>query len=73
MIAEGGNGATTVAGTMYIANMVGIRVFVTGGIGGVHRGAEETMVCVTLLVFRFVPQPTRSCTRGGKAFIIHFR
>ncbi len=37
------HGATTVAGTMIIANMAGIKVFVTGGIGGVHRGAQETM------------------------------
>ena len=36
-------GATTVAATMRIASMVGIHVFVTGGIGGVHRGAEKTM------------------------------
>ncbi len=36
-------GATTVAATMRIASMVGIKVFVTGGIGGVHRGAEKTM------------------------------
>ena len=36
-------GATTVAGTMYIANLAGLSVFVTGGIGGVHRGVEETM------------------------------
>ncbi len=36
-------GATTVAATMIIADMVGIKVFVTGGIGGVHRGAQETM------------------------------
>ena len=36
-------GATTVAATMRIASMVGIRIFATGGIGGVHRGAEETM------------------------------
>lgn len=36
------NGSTTVAGTMYLANLAGIRVFVTGGIGGVHRGAEQT-------------------------------
>ncbi|MEM7256937.1 MAG: pseudouridine-5'-phosphate glycosidase [Pseudomonadota bacterium] len=35
-------GATTVAATMIIAQMAGIRVFATGGIGGVHRGAEET-------------------------------
>lgn len=36
-------GATTVATTMMIADMAGIRVFATGGIGGVHRGAEVTM------------------------------
>jgi pseudouridine-5'-phosphate glycosidase len=36
-------GATTVAATMRIASMAGIRVFATGGIGGVHRGAEDTM------------------------------
>lgn len=36
-------GATTVAATMYIAALAGIRVFVTGGIGGVHRGAQESM------------------------------
>lgn len=36
-------GATTVATTMYAAHLAGIKVFVTGGIGGVHRGYEETM------------------------------
>lgn len=36
------NGATTVAATMIIANLAGIKVFATGGIGGVHRGAPET-------------------------------
>ena len=36
------DGATTVAGTMIAAEMAGIRVFVTGGIGGVHRGAGES-------------------------------
>lgn len=36
------DGATTVAGTMIAAKMAGIKVFVTGGIGGVHRGAGET-------------------------------
>jgi len=36
------DGATTVAATMIIAHMAGIRVFVTGGIGGVHRGAGES-------------------------------
>mgnify|MGYP000952348992 FL=1 len=37
------NGATTVASTMIIANMAGVKIFATGGIGGVHRGAETTM------------------------------
>ena len=37
------DGATTVASTMIIAAMAGIKIFATGGIGGVHRGAETTM------------------------------
>ena len=37
------SGATTVAATMIIANLAGIRIFATGGIGGVHRGAAHTM------------------------------
>ena len=40
--AKGLNGATTVAATMIIAEKAGIKVFATGGIGGVHRGAEKT-------------------------------
>jgi pseudouridine-5'-phosphate glycosidase len=43
VLALGGPGATTVAGTMIAAEMVGIRVFATGGIGGVHRGGENSM------------------------------
>jgi len=43
VIARNEDGATTVAATMIIAAMAGIRVFATGGIGGVHRGVEETM------------------------------
>jgi len=42
-LATGKTGATTVATTMMIAAMAGIKVFATGGIGGVHRGAELTM------------------------------
>ena len=42
VLARKGMGATTVASTMIIAAMAGIRVFATGGIGGVHRGAQET-------------------------------
>ena len=41
-LATGKTGATTVATTMIIAAMAGIKVFATGGIGGVHRGAQET-------------------------------
>ena len=43
LIAKGLDGATTVTTTMIIAHMAGIQVFATGGIGGVHRGAETTM------------------------------
>ncbi|MEY4903419.1 MAG: hypothetical protein RLZZ292_1234 [Bacteroidota bacterium] len=43
LVAKGQDGATTVASTMIIAAMAGIKIFATGGIGGVHRGAETTM------------------------------
>nr|XP_010909663.1 uncharacterized protein LOC105035704 isoform X2 [Elaeis guineensis] len=43
IVAAGGNGATTVSATMLFAAKVGIPVFVTGGIGGVHRHGEQTM------------------------------
>lgn len=42
IVANKQNGATTVAATMIIAELAGIRVFATGGLGGVHRGAEHT-------------------------------
>lgn len=43
LVARGEDGATTVAATMIVANLAGVKVFATGGIGGVHRGAETTM------------------------------
>ena len=43
LVARKEDGATTVAATMIIASLAGIDVFATGGIGGVHRGAEKTM------------------------------
>ncbi|MCB0910651.1 MAG: pseudouridine-5'-phosphate glycosidase [Propionibacteriaceae bacterium] len=43
VVARGEHGATTVASTMRLAALAGIRVFVTGGLGGVHRGAERSM------------------------------
>ena len=42
IVSKGMDGATTVATTMIIAAMAGIRIFATGGIGGVHRGAQQT-------------------------------
>ncbi|NJN34015.1 MAG: pseudouridine-5'-phosphate glycosidase [Saprospiraceae bacterium] len=42
VIAKNQHGATTVASTMIVAALAGIRIFATGGIGGVHRGAHET-------------------------------
>ena len=43
LLSKGLDGATTVASTMIGASLAGIRVFATGGVGGVHRGATETM------------------------------
>ncbi|MEA5058600.1 MAG: pseudouridine-5'-phosphate glycosidase [Candidatus Pelethousia sp.] len=43
LVAQKKDGATTVAATMILAKLAGIRIFATGGIGGVHRGAETTM------------------------------
>lgn len=42
VVSQGQHGATTVAATMIIAEMAGIKVFATGGIGGVHRGAQQS-------------------------------
>lgn len=43
VMAKGLNGGTTIAGTMIIAKAAGIKVFATGGLGGVHRGGEDTL------------------------------
>jgi pseudouridine-5'-phosphate glycosidase len=42
VLARGATGATTVAATAYVAHLAGIRLFATGGLGGVHRGARDT-------------------------------
>ncbi|HET7901817.1 MAG TPA: pseudouridine-5'-phosphate glycosidase [Candidatus Nanopelagicales bacterium] len=42
LVARKGNGATTVAATSHLAALAGVRVFATGGLGGVHRGARDT-------------------------------
>ena len=43
LVARKLDGATTVTGTMILAAMAGVRIHATGGIGGVHRGAQQTM------------------------------
>jgi pseudouridylate synthase len=42
VVARHGSAGTTVAATMYVAELAGLEIFATGGVGGVHRGAEET-------------------------------
>jgi pseudouridylate synthase len=61
-------GATTVASTMRIADMAGIRVFATGGIGGVHRGARDTFDISNDLT-EFQVSSVAVVTAGGKAIL----
>jgi pseudouridine-5'-phosphate glycosidase len=62
------DGATTVASTMRIAAMAGIRVFATGGIGGVHRGAEETGD-VSADLTELAESPVAVVSAGAKAIL----
>lgn len=62
------NGATTVASTMIIAAMAGIRIFGTGGIGGVHRGAAQTMD-VSADLQELARTPVAVVTAGAKAIL----
>lgn len=72
MIAKGETGSTTVAATMIIAAMAGIKVFVTGGIGGVHRGAEETFDISADLI-ELGRTPVAVVSAGAKVFYIFFK
>ncbi|MGA0097150.1 MAG: pseudouridine-5'-phosphate glycosidase [Bacilli bacterium] len=68
VIAEGLSGGTTVATTMYLAWRAGIRVFATGGIGGVHRGAETSFdISADLKAFAEIPITVISA--GAKAIL----
>jgi pseudouridylate synthase len=68
-VAAGGkSGATTVASTMRIADMAGIRVFATGGMGGVHRGAEKTLDISNDLI-EFATSNVAVVTAGAKAIL----
>lgn len=68
VVARGQTGATTVAATMIVAAMAGIRVFVTGGIGGVHRGAETTMD-VSADLSELARTPVAVVCAGAKAIL----
>ena len=67
-IALGGTGATTVAATMICARLAGIGVFATGGIGGVHRGAE-TSFDISADLMELAQTPVTVIAAGAKAIL----
>ncbi|MGB3245523.1 MAG: pseudouridine-5'-phosphate glycosidase [Sulfitobacter sp.] len=67
-IATGGTGATTVAATMIAANLAGIKVFATGGIGGVHKGAEESFD-ISADLLELGQTPVTVVAAGAKAIL----
>lgn len=67
-IATGGTGATTVAATMIAARLAGIAVFATGGIGGVHRGAE-TSFDISADLQELAQTPVTVVAAGAKAIL----
>lgn len=67
-IATGGTGATTVAATMIGAHLAGIDVFATGGIGGVHRGAEASFD-ISADLFELAQTPVTVVAAGAKAIL----
>ena len=68
IVARGLSGATTVASTMRLAAMAGIAVFATGGIGGVHRGAEKTFD-ISADLSEFAISNVAVVTAGAKALL----
>ncbi len=67
-VATGGTGATTVAATMICAHLAGIAVFATGGIGGVHRGAE-TSFDISADLHELAQTPVTVVAAGAKAIL----
>ncbi|MDO5646861.1 pseudouridine-5'-phosphate glycosidase [Paracoccus sp. (in: a-proteobacteria)] len=67
-VAAGRTGATTVAATMICAHLAGIRVFATGGIGGVHRGAE-TSFDISADLHELAQTPVTVVAAGAKAIL----
>tara|TARA_R110002020_G_scaffold232139_3_gene443586 strand:- start:38690 stop:39601 length:912 start_codon:yes stop_codon:yes gene_type:complete len=67
-IATGGTGATTVAATMIAAHLAGIHVFATGGIGGVHKGAEDSFD-ISADLLELAQTPVTVVAAGAKAIL----
>ncbi|MGB7244427.1 MAG: pseudouridine-5'-phosphate glycosidase [Sulfitobacter sp.] len=67
-LATGGTGATTVAATMIAAHLAGIEVFATGGIGGVHRGAEDSFD-ISADLMELAQTPVTVVAAGAKAIL----
>lgn len=67
-LSSGRTGATTVAATMICSALAGIRVFATGGIGGVHRGVESTMD-VSADLYELAATPVTVVSAGAKAIL----
>ena len=67
-VASGGTGATTVAATMICAHLAGIEVFATGGIGGVHRGAEASFD-ISADLMELAQTPVTVVCAGAKAIL----
>mgnify|MGYP001190396860 FL=1 len=67
-LATGGTGATTVAATMICAHLAGLKVFATGGIGGVHRGAE-TSFDISADLRELAETPVTVVAAGAKAIL----
>ncbi|KEO51885.1 pseudouridine-5'-phosphate glycosidase [Thioclava pacifica] len=67
-LAKGASGATTVAATMICAHLAGIDVFATGGIGGVHRGAEESFD-ISADLLELAQTPVSVVAAGAKAIL----
>ena len=67
-MATGGTGATTVASTMIAAHLAGIHVFATGGIGGVHKGAENSFD-ISADLLELAATPVTVVAAGAKAIL----
>ncbi|PCJ07604.1 MAG: pseudouridine-5-phosphate glycosidase [Rhodobacteraceae bacterium] len=67
-LATGGTGATTVAATMIAAHLAGIEVFATGGIGGVHKGAEQSFD-ISADLMELAATPVTVVAAGAKAIL----